>query len=112
MGGVWSLWRNLAGCTELTVEPSPLVAEIYARTPLIISQDDRGTYLGGTAADARKLVRPNLMEGFERAALSAKVNSVKNDRPKVLEHADPATLEPAQRSLLAQDKPAPHAGFR
>ena len=104
MGGVWSEWRNPEGgmeltYVELTTEPNKLVGEIHNRMSLIIDPKDWGTYLEGSADAARKLVRPNAMEGFERVAVSSKVNSVKNDGPEVIEPAEPEAL-PVQPTLF------------
>ena len=106
MGGVWSEWQNPTGGTELTfveltTDPSPLVAEIHARMPLIINREDWSAYLEGSASEARQLVTPNPMDGFTRVAVSTKVNSVKNDGPGVIAPADPDSVMPAQRSLFA-----------
>jgi putative SOS response-associated peptidase YedK len=105
MGGVWSEWHNPAGGTELTyveltTEPNRLVGEIHNRMSLIIDPKDWPTYLEGSAAEARALVRPNRMEGFERVAVSSKVNSVKNDGPEVIKLAEDEPPSP-QPTLFA-----------
>ena len=105
MGGVWSEWRNPEGGTELTyveltTAPNTLVGEIHNRMSLLIDPKDWGTYLEGSADDARALIRANPMAGFERVTVSSKVNSVKNDGPEVIEPAEPE-LPPAQPTLFA-----------
>jgi putative SOS response-associated peptidase YedK len=105
MGGVWSEWHNPEGGTELTyveltTAPNTLVGEIHNRMSLIIDPADYGTYLKGSADEARRLIGPNPMVGFERVPVCSKVNSVRNDGPEVIEPPE-ADMPQAQPGLFA-----------
>ena len=104
MGGCWQTWHGPGSATELTyveltTEPTPLVAEIHKRMPLIINRAEEAVYLEGSLAEAQELARPNPMEGFIRFAVGPAVNSTRKDAPELIAPAEKVEVERTLFSL-------------
>jgi len=86
--GIW-LHESFA---ILTGPPSPLVAPIHDRTPVIIDPEDYATWLTGDADAARALIHRQPLDGWAADFVSQRVNSAAND--------DPACIAPDPQGAL------------
>lgn len=85
--GIWDRWRSPEGevvesCAILTTAANTLVARLHDRMPVILPPEDWEVWLDRTACDPAQLVRlyrPSCADQMEAFAVSALVNSVKND---------------------------------
>lgn len=88
--GLWSSWRDkavpdavpLETFTILTREASPALTEVHDRMPVILPQENYGMWLDRsvTTSDAiTALIGSAVHEGFHYFAVSARVNTPKND---------------------------------
>ena len=92
--GLWSSWHGpekerVLSYTIMTTTPNELVAEVHDRMPVIVDPADYDAWLDATVTDlgvAGELLRPFPAERMTVAAVSKRVNNVKND--------DAACLEP------------------
>jgi hypothetical protein len=69
--------------TILTTEANELVATLHDRMPVILAPEDRDRWL--TDLDPADLMRPYPADLMTMWPVSPEVNSVKNDRPELLE---------------------------
>ncbi len=99
--GLWESWQSPAGpqvrtCTIITTTANELVEEVHTRMPVIVSPDDRGTWLeeDGGGRESARLLRPYPAEEMVLEPVGTRVNSVHND--------DPSCLVPVQMELPAQ----------
>ena len=95
--GLWENWRVRAAadsaewirtCTIITGEPNELVVPIHNRMPVILDESDWTKSLGEYPADKDALLallKPFPAERMRAYPVSAKVNSVKNDEPSLLD---------------------------
>jgi putative SOS response-associated peptidase YedK len=95
--GLWENWRVRAAadsaewirtCAIITGEPNELVAPIHNRMPVILPSETWAAWLGEEPASAdelQALLRPYPAERMRAYPVSAKVNSVKNDEPSLLD---------------------------
>jgi putative SOS response-associated peptidase YedK len=99
--GLWENWRDRSAgegaewirtCAIVTGEPNELVAPIHDRMPVILDRSDWAKWLGEyPAKDALlALLKPFPAERMRVYSVSAKVNSVKNDEPSLIEAAQSA----------------------
>jgi putative SOS response-associated peptidase YedK len=100
--GLWENWRVRAAadsaewirtCAIITGARNDLVAPIHNRMPVILPREAWSAWLGEEAASASELqalLKPFPAERMRAYPVSAKVNSVKNDEPSVLEPMMPA----------------------
>jgi putative SOS response-associated peptidase YedK len=100
LGGVWSKVTTkdgeiLESVAVLTCPPRPPVDAIHDRMPLIIPPADYARWLDRNA-DVSDLLKPTSTT-LVATAVSALVNSPKNDVPECLE---PGEVQPAQRGLF------------
>jgi putative SOS response-associated peptidase YedK len=89
LAGLWEAGRF----TVLTTTANPTVAGVHDRMPVILTPDDAQAWL---LAPTERLLRPAPEGLLAVRAVSARVNSVRNDDPACLEPPAPA----AQLSLL------------
>lgn len=76
--------------TILTTAPNELMAGIHNRMPVIIRPQDAGTWLGITSlADVSSLFVPFPAEEMRAVAVSARVNSPRNNDPSLLTPVEP-----------------------
>jgi putative SOS response-associated peptidase YedK len=100
--GLWEHWRDRSGgesaewirtCAIITGEPNELVAPIHDRMPVILDRSDWAKWLGEYPADKDALLallKPFPAERMRVYSVSAKLNSVKNDEPSLIEAAQSA----------------------
>jgi putative SOS response-associated peptidase YedK len=97
---LWENWKDpetsawVRTFTILTTEANELVATLHDRMPVILAPDDRDRWL--TDPDPADLIRPYPADLMTMWPVSPEVNSVKNDRPELLERIP--------------DEPAPASG--
>lgn len=91
--GLWASWKDpetgerLTTCTILTTSPTPAVAPIHDRMPVILP---RGTWAGWLdrevpGTEALQLVRDAERVELDMHPVSTLVNSVKNNLPELVE---------------------------
>jgi putative SOS response-associated peptidase YedK len=94
LAGVWELWRDVGGqwlatCSVVTTDATEPVAEIHDRMPVVLDPDDWEEWLDPDALDAAEAqelaARPRPRSGLVRFAVSAQVNSVRNNSPVLIE---------------------------
>ena len=97
--GLWENWRDrtagegaewIRTCAIITGEPNELVAPIHNRMPVILPREAWPRWLGEEPADKDSLLallKPFPVERMRVYQISAKVNSVKNDGPELLDAA-------------------------
>ncbi len=90
--GIWSLHRTAVGgrsatCAILTCSPNELMAPIHDRMPVILPAGARDRCLdpGAKEPDLRSLLVPLPGEEMEAYAVSAFVNSPRNDSPQCVQ---------------------------
>jgi hypothetical protein len=95
--GLWESWRDRSAgegaewirtCTIITGEPNELVALIHNRMPVMLPREAWSAWLGEEPADKDallSLLKPCPAERMRAYAVSARVNSVKNDEPALLD---------------------------
>ncbi len=91
--GLWERWTapsdssSVVSCTILTTSPSPTVAPIHDRMPVILPDSawDRWTSPDDVAVDdLRTLLRLDPDDDLEAVEVSTRVNSPSNDGPELL----------------------------
>lgn len=90
LAGLYDVWHDPAGapvesCTILTAPANALVAPIHDRMPVVIRPDDYERWLRGSPDDAAGLLAPCPPEALRSHPVSARVNSVRNDDPALIE---------------------------
>ncbi len=105
-GGIWESWRDPAGeiirtFAILTTAANDDMAVLHDRMPVILEQDDWGSWLGEDGeTDLAGLTRPAAPGAVRLWPVSRRVNSVRNDGPDLLaEVADPGPETPADAQL-------------
>ena len=89
--GLWERWdkggETVQSFTIITTEAAPALATIHHRQPAIISGDAVATWLDPASARdiLLDLVREPHLGPYEVRAVNARVNSVRNDDPAILE---------------------------
>lgn len=94
--GIWDVWEGEAGeriasFAILTTRPTPLVADVHDRMPLIVPPDLRDAWLAPAEHDARALLRA--LRDADPVALEAwrvgpRVGRAGNDDPTLIEPID------------------------
>jgi putative SOS response-associated peptidase YedK len=90
--GLWERWAPEGGdlvetFTIVTTRASKLVSEVHDRMPVIIALGDYHHWLTAPAAAAKKLLVP-FAAGLTIAAVSDRVNNIRNDDVSLLQPAD------------------------
>lgn len=95
-GGLWDRCETHDGqviesCTIITTPPTPAMAEIHNRMPLIIPRGEYARWLEGDSPDA--LIRPFDEIELDAYPVSTFVNNPRHDDPRCVEReiADPAS---------------------
>jgi putative SOS response-associated peptidase YedK len=95
--GLWENWRDRAAgegaewirtCAIVTGEPNELIAPIHNRMPVILPHEAWSEWLGEEPAEPdglRALLTPFPAGRMRAYPISAKVNSVKNDEPSLID---------------------------
>ena len=97
LAGLWENWKSSAGewvrsFAIVTTEPNELCAELHNRMPVILAPETWPTWLGEEPAELAQikvLLAPYPSDGMVRWPVSARVGSVKNNDPSLV---DPITL--------------------
>lgn len=93
--GLWEQWKAPGGlvttCAIVTTRASPLLAEVHARMPVILSAAQYGAWLCADAAEPAELMPllAPVAEDLEIIRVSRRVNSIDNDSPDCLAPPDP-----------------------
>ncbi len=75
-------------CAIVTTGPNELMADIHNRMPVIPSREDEDAWLDPSVTDPATVLaclRPYPAEGMEAYPAADLVNSVRNDRPELIE---------------------------
>lgn len=98
--GLWSAWRepgadgpSLRTCAIVTTTPNELLAQVHNRMPVILAPEHWTLWLGTSAGDLGELVgflRPSPPEELVAYPVDARVNSVRNNGPELVEAVGPA----------------------
>jgi putative SOS response-associated peptidase YedK len=94
--GLWETWKPPTGepihsCTIITTTPNSLMASIHDRMPVILPRKAEALWLDRTIEDSQKLLpllTPYSAQEMEAYAVSALVNSPRNDTPACIEPAE------------------------
>ena len=96
--GLWERWTRrgsepLMTCTILTTTPSPSIASIHDRMPVILSRAERALWLDRNAdtESLKRLLRPFDDAQLEAYAVAPLVNHVENDSAECIEPVTPPT---------------------
>jgi putative SOS response-associated peptidase YedK len=90
--GLWEGWRDPAKdewvhtCTIITGEPNDLVREIHTRMPVILPEEHHDAWLAGEAG--KEVLTPFPADRMKAWAISPRVNSPRNNDPKILAPAE------------------------
>lgn len=84
MGGIFSIHKDAEGiehffCAIITTRLNKLMKPIHDRMPVIIHKDDYDTWLAGSVADAKELLKPFDSDQMEAWRVGRDVNSSIND---------------------------------
>ncbi|MFM8267046.1 MAG: SOS response-associated peptidase [Ilumatobacteraceae bacterium] len=94
--GLWTTWRDgsagdaapvLHTCTIITTAANATMSAVHDRMPAVLERDDWQLWLDpevGDPADVLPLLIPAAEGILEMRAVSADVNSVRNDRPDLI----------------------------
>ena len=95
--GLWEHWQPPDGdaiesCSIITVDANKFTEEFHDRMPVILAKDDWSVWLNPNynyPVALSKLLVPCPYEWLEKTAVSALVNSVKNDSPDCIRPVQP-----------------------
>ncbi|RDI33316.1 SOS response-associated peptidase [Lentzea flaviverrucosa] len=102
MAGLWSVWWKddvpTVTCAVLTTEAIGAVTEVHHRMPLLLPPDRWSAWLDPASLDPSELLAPDpsIVEALELRPVSTEVNSVKNNKPSLLDRV----------SLTEDEKPS------
>lgn len=93
LAGLWTSWRDpatgqrLPSCSIVTCSPNTLVAELHHRMPVMLPATAWTTWLDANAAphELHGLLQAAPAEELELFPVSARVNSVRNDGPDLVQ---------------------------
>jgi putative SOS response-associated peptidase YedK len=93
MAGLWDAWRGDGGelvrsCAVVTTTANSLMAPIHDRMPVLIPSSDWATWLDPSnegTAELTHLLVPAEARLLERYAVTARVNTVRNNGPELIE---------------------------
>jgi putative SOS response-associated peptidase YedK len=105
--GLWERWSRpgappLVSGTILTTTPSPSIAGIHDRMPVMLGPRERELWLDrdADAAALRAVLQPYPDEQLEAYVVSQLVNHVDNDSPACVAPAEPPSQAAAQTTLF------------
>jgi putative SOS response-associated peptidase YedK len=103
LAGVWDAWTSrapgppvaLETCAVVTIAPTPAIARIHDRMPLVLEPDAYAAWLDPRATSREAIA--HLLDAPVRTELvavpvSTRVNDVKNDDPSCIAPAEQGTL--------------------
>jgi len=93
LAGLWENWKSSAGewvrsFAIVTTEPNELCAQLHNRMPVVLAPEGWPTWLGEEPADdaqLKALLAPYPSDGMIAWPVSARVGSVKNNDPSLIE---------------------------
>jgi putative SOS response-associated peptidase YedK len=97
MAGLWERWRDPAtgepmeSCCIVTTAPSPAVAHVHDRMPVIVPPGDYAEWLDPRNEDTGRLARllgPSALPGLGAQPVSHRVNNARNQGPELIEPVD------------------------
>ena len=91
--GLWERWgkeddESIESCTVITTQPSPLLADIHDRMPVILEPSDYEIWLDPEFENydyLASMLRPCLDERLIAEPVSTHVNNPRNDSPQCVE---------------------------
>lgn len=97
--GLWEGWRSPDGeslrtFTILTTAANEMMAELHDRMPVILEQPDWPVWLGDAEGNALELMRPAASNVLHLWPVSRAVNSVRNNKPDLLDRIDDPSAPP------------------
>jgi putative SOS response-associated peptidase YedK len=105
--GLWERWSRpgrepLVTCTILTTSPSPSIADIHDRMPVMLGPRERELWLDRDAdpESLKAVLRPYADEELEAYSVSQLVNRVENDVPECIAPAEPPRQAATQTTLF------------
>jgi putative SOS response-associated peptidase YedK len=105
--GLWEKWSRgggppLATCTILTTSPSPSIAGIHDRMPVILGPEQRTLWLDRHAEpeSLKRILQPYPDDEIEAYTVAQLVNFVDNDSPDCVAPADAPAQAAAQTTLF------------
>ncbi|GAB3207889.1 SOS response-associated peptidase [Marinactinospora thermotolerans] len=112
LAGVFERWRDpslpeedpaawLWSCAVITTEAAPELAHIHERMPVVVPEDEWGTWLDPAtdAADLRYVLDTTPVSRFEVHRVDTAVNSIRNNGARLLEPV-PDGPEPGTETLF------------
>ena len=94
MAGLWERWRDpatgepLESCCIVTTAPSPTVAHVHDRMPMIVPPGDYAEWLDPRNEDTARLARllaPSALPGLGARPVSRRVNDARNQGAGLIE---------------------------
>ena len=90
MAGLWERWKKgpepIESFTIITGPPNSLAAELHDRMPVILEPDHWDAWLTSKdIGEVQAMLQPFPAQLMAAYAVSAKVGSVKNDTPDLIE---------------------------
>jgi putative SOS response-associated peptidase YedK len=94
MAGLWERWRDpatgepLESCCIVTTAPSPAVAHVHDRMPVIVPPGDYAEWLDPRNEDTGRLARllgPSALPGLGARLVSPRVNNARNQGAELIE---------------------------
>ncbi|MDP0500668.1 MAG: SOS response-associated peptidase [Verrucomicrobiota bacterium JB022] len=97
LAGLWEIWlapdgSELRSCSLLTTRASDLLADLHHRMPVILPREHHDAWLHPERlkpAEATALCRPTPAKGWQRHAVSTRVNSFRPDDARLVEPVEP-----------------------
>ncbi|RRO15182.1 SOS response-associated peptidase [Saccharopolyspora rhizosphaerae] len=108
MAAVFSAWwdpksirQPLVTCAVVTTAAAGELAEVHHRMPLVLPEDRWADWLDPRRSEIDELLRPepSVLGELALHTVSTEVNSMRNNRPDLLEPADPVPA-PAEQAVL------------
>jgi len=109
LAGLYERWMSNSGavvdsCTIVTTEANALLRPLHDRMPLIIAPDDYARWLDPANDNVADLIVPFPPADMAYYPVSARVNSVRNDDPSLIERTEASSPE-----IGTDGEPAPNA---
>ena len=108
MAAVFTAWwppnpadPPLVSCAVVTTDAVGEFADIHHRMPLVLSEDRWADWLDPQRTEITELLEPSdrALAELEIRPVSTEVNSMRNNRPELLDRVEPAP-EPAEQVAL------------
>ena len=107
-GGLYERWLSPDGdvldtCTIVTTAANELLKPVHERMPMIVAPRDYARWIDPANADVADLIAPYPSAEMAFYPVSPRVNNVKHDDAKLIEAAEPMTVD------SEPEHPPPHA---